>query len=160
MIFNGESEVLNLAEALRSRKLTVGFGESCTGGLLSARMAALAGVSDIYMGSLVTYSYDAKVDLLGVQWATLNESGAVSEPVALEMVRGVCLKLKCTCSIGITGIAGPAGGTAEKPVGTVWIAVKGPTFEVAEKFLFKGDRLEIQRQSTVAAIALLRQQLR
>lgn len=160
MSFAGEIEVLNLAQSLRAQKLTVAFGESCTGGLLSARMASLAGVSDIYLGSVVSYSYDAKVDLLGVKWDTLNALGAVSEAVAREMVRGVCEKLKSSCSVGITGIAGPSGGTAEKPVGTVWIAVKGPKFEVAEKFLFKGDRIEIQQQSTVAAIALLQRELR
>lgn len=151
--------VEQLAQALREKRYTVGFGESCTGGLLSARMAALAGVSDVYVGSVVSYSYAAKVDLLGVSWETLNEGGAVSESVAREMARGVCEKLRANCSVAITGIAGPSGGTPEKPVGTVWIAVKGPRFEVAERFLFSGDRLEIQNQSTVAAIDLLQKQL-
>lgn len=159
MSFPDEAAIRDLVAALRERRYSVGFGESCTGGLLSARMAALAGVSDIYMGSVVSYSYAAKVDLLGVRWETLNEDGAVSEAVALEMARGVCEKLKVNCSVAITGIAGPSGGTPDKPVGTVWIAVKGPRFEVAEKFQFSGDRLEIQRKSTTAAIELLRKNL-
>lgn len=159
MSFPNEEAIRRLAETLRERRYTVGFGESCTGGLLSARMAALAGVSDIYMGSVVSYSYAAKVDLLGVRWETLNEDGAVSEAVALEMARGVCEKLKVNCSVAITGIAGPSGGTPEKPVGTVWIAVKGPRFECAEKFQFGGDRLEVQSQSTTAAIELLQRNL-
>lgn len=155
MTFPNEEAIRQLSATLRERRYTVGFGESCTGGLLSARMAALAGVSDVFMGSVVSYSYAAKVDLLGVKWETLNEQGAVSEQVALEMVRGVCVKLKANCAIAVTGIAGPSGGTPEKPVGTVWIAVKGPRFEVAEKFVFSGDRLDIQSQSTTSALALL-----
>ncbi|MBX3018272.1 MAG: CinA family protein [Bdellovibrionaceae bacterium] len=159
MSFPNETAILQLTASLRDRRYTVGFGESCTGGLLSARMAALAGVSDVFMGSVVSYSYAAKVDLLGVKWETLNEQGAVSEQVALEMARGVCEKLKANCAIAVTGIAGPSGGTPEKPVGTVWIAVKGPRFEVAEKFVFSGDRLEIQSQSTTSALALLQKNL-
>ena len=159
MSFPNEAAILQLTASLRDRRYTVGFGESCTGGLLSARMAALAGVSDVFMGSVVSYSYAAKVDLLGVKWETLNEQGAVSEQVALEMARGVCEKLKANCAIAVTGIAGPSGGTPEKPVGTVWIAVKGPRFEVAEKFVFSGDRLEIQSQSTTSALALLQKNL-
>lgn len=148
--------VEDLVQALREKHFSVGFGESCTGGLLSARLAALAGVSDIYMGSVVSYSYAAKVDLLGVSWETLNAEGAVSESVAREMARGVCSKLKVNCSIAITGIAGPSGGTVEKPVGTVWIAAKGPRFEEARCFHFQGDRQAVQEQSVQAAIELLR----
>lgn len=145
---------------LRARKLSLGFGESCTGGLLSSALASLPGVSDVYMGSVVSYSYAAKVDLLGVSWETLNDVGAVSQEVALQMARGVCERLKVNCSVAITGIAGPSGGTPEKPVGTVWFAVKGPRFEVAECQTFSGDRVSIQRQSVEFGISLLLQQLR
>lgn len=149
----------DLLSKLREKQYSLGFGESCTGGLLSASLASYAGVSDVYMGSVVSYSYAAKVDLLGVSWQTLNDVGAVSEEVAIEMARGVCEKLKVNCSIAITGIAGPTGGTPEKPVGTVWIAVKGPRFEVAECFLFEGDRNQVQESSVEAALKLLLRQL-
>lgn len=145
----------SLLTELRRRQLSLGFGESCTGGLLSASVARLAGVSDVYMGSVVSYSYPAKVDLLGVSWETLNNVGAVSEEVALQMARGVCERLKVNCAVAITGIAGPSGGTPEKPVGTVWFAVKGPRFEVAERRQFSGDRAAIQDQSVDFALTLL-----
>lgn len=148
-----------LLKALREKQYSVGFGESCTGGLLSAGVASHPGVSDVYFGSVVSYSYATKVDLLGVSWDTLNNVGAVSEEVACEMARGVCLKLKVNCSIAITGIAGPSGGTFDKPVGTVWIAVKGPRFEVAQRFQFEGDRVSVQSQSVQAGLDLLLAQL-
>lgn len=151
--------IAKLVSSLRAKHYSLGFGESCTGGLLSAFMASLPGVSDVYVGSAVTYSYAAKVDLLGVSWETLNERGAVSEEVVREMARGVCEKLKTNCSVAITGIAGPTGGTAEKPVGTVWIGVKGPRFEIAQRFQFSGDRHTVQKQSVFAAIQLLQAQL-
>lgn len=144
-----------LLTLLREKRYTLGFGESCTGGLLSASLAAFEGVSDVFMGAVVSYSYAAKVDLLGVSWETLNDVGAVSEEVAREMARGVCEKLKVNCSIAITGIAGPTGGTPEKPVGSVWIAVKGPRFESAELFLFTGDRNQVQEASVESGIQLL-----
>lgn len=150
-----ETELEKLLTSLRQRKLTVAFAESCTGGLLSAAVAALPGVSDVFMGSIVCYSYSAKTDLLGVQWETLNSHGAVSEEVALQMARGACERLKANCTISITGIAGPTGGTPEKPVGTVWFGVKGPGFEASEKALFLGERVEIQKQSVHFALKLL-----
>lgn len=150
-----ENELQTIAESLRAKRLTVGFAESCTGGLLSASLAALPGVSDIYMGSIVSYAYSAKTDLLGVSWETLNSLGAVSEEVALQMARGACERLKANYSIAITGIAGPSGGTPEKPVGTVWFAVKGPGFEIAQKKVFSGNRVSVQEQSVDFALKLL-----
>ena len=149
-----------LLKELRRRQLTLGFGESCTGGLLSGTLARIPGVSDLFMGSLVTYSYAAKVDLLGVSWETLQSFGAVSEEVVREMSQGVCHRLKVGCSIAITGIAGPSGGTPEKPVGTVWFAVKGPDFEVAEKQVFQGERQAIQDLSVEFGLDLLLKQLK
>lgn len=150
-----ENELQTITESLRAKRLTVGFAESCTGGLLSASLAALPGVSDIYMGSIVSYAYSAKTDLLGVSWETLNSLGAVSEEVALQMARGACERLKANYSIAITGIAGPTGGTPEKPVGTVWFAVKGPGFEIAQKKVFSGNRVSVQEQSVDFALKLL-----
>jgi PncC family amidohydrolase len=142
-------------DKLRSQKQTVGFGESCTGGLLSATLATVPGVSDIFMGSVVSYAYQAKVDLLGVSWSTLKAEGAVSEAVARQMAHGVRNQLKCHWSVSITGIAGPTGGTEEKPVGTVWFAVGGPGFEAAEKKLFSGSRTDVQEQSVEFALDFL-----
>jgi len=154
-----EKEVTILITELRSRNLTLGVGESCTGGLLSGAIVRLPGVSDLYQGGIASYSYQAKSDLLGVSSETLKRVGAVSEEVAREMARGVCERLKVTCSIAVTGIAGPGGGTPDKPVGTVWFAVRGPNFEVAEKHVFSGNREAIQDQSVVMALQLLRRAL-
>jgi PncC family amidohydrolase len=150
-------ELQSVVEKLRSRKQTVGFAESCTGGLLSATLSAMPGVSDIYLGSIVSYSYQAKVDLLGVSWNVLKIEGAVSDRVARQMAQGLRNQMKCHWSVAITGIAGPTGGTPEKPVGTVWFAVAGPGFETTEKKLFSGSRTDIQQQSVDHAIRMLLQ---
>ncbi|MFN7728614.1 MAG: CinA family protein [Bdellovibrio sp.] len=152
-------QIEKLVSELRRRRLSLGFGESCTGGLLSGTVAGIAGVSDVFMGSVVSYSYNAKVDLLGVSWDTLNNQGAVSEDVARQMSRGVCERLKVNCSAAITGVAGPSGGTPDKPVGTVWFAVRGPRFESAEKKVFSGDREAIQMQSVEFAVGFLLREL-
>lgn len=145
-----------LLRLLRSKKLTVGFAESCTGGLLSATLAAEAGVSDVFMGSVVSYSYEAKMDLLGVDASTLKNEGAVSESVARQMAQGARKQLKVDVSVAITGIAGPTGGTPDKPVGTVCFAVAGP--DLAEGVIrkhFSGDRHQIQKASVRFALEYL-----
>lgn len=143
-------ELLNL---LRSRKLTIGFAESCTGGLLSATLTSLAGVSDVYMGSVVSYSYEAKMDLLGVSASTLKNEGAVSESVARQMAQGARKQLKVDIAVAITGIAGPTGGTPDKPVGTVCFAVGGPGLaESAIRKHFSGNRAEVQEASVRFAL--------
>ncbi|WP_413943946.1 CinA family protein [Bdellovibrio sp. HCB-162] len=136
-----------LIRSLRDRKLTVGFAESCTGGALSAFLTEQPGVSDIFLGSVVSYSNEAKVDLLGVRRDTLMQEGAVSEKVARQMAHGVRRQLKTDWSVAITGIAGPTGGTPTKPVGTVCIAIAGPGFEDSRKEFFSGDRKAIQQRS-------------
>lgn len=145
----------SLIAELRRQKLTVSFAESCTGGHLSAAITEISGVSDIFMGSVVCYANEVKFDLLGVRRETLIEEGAVSENVARQMAQGVRQQLKTGCSVAITGIAGPTGGSVQKPVGTVWFAVSGPNFEAAEKKLFTGSRVEIQNQSVNFANAFL-----
>ena len=149
----------NLIADLRSKKLTVGFAESCSGGLLSATISAFPGVSDLFLGSIVSYAYQAKVDLLGVSWDTLKAEGAVSQKVAEQMALGARERLKSDWSVAITGIAGPSGGTADKPVGTVWFAVRGPNLDLSEKKIFSGDRVQVQQQSAVFAMDLLRKSL-
>ncbi|MBQ9079528.1 MAG: competence/damage-inducible protein A [Clostridia bacterium] len=108
---------------LRERGMTVGCAESCTGGLVAKRLTDIAGCSDVFMGGCVTYSNESKIKLLGVDPDTLAKYGAVSEPVAAQMARGVRERLGTDVGISTTGIAGPGGGTPEKPVGTVWIAI-------------------------------------
>lgn len=142
-----------LVHALRDHNLTVGFAESCTGGLLSSLLTEQSGVSDIFMGSVVSYSNQVKINLLGVQETSLKQFGAVSETVAQEMANGVVRNLKAGVAVAITGIAGPSGGTAEKPVGTVCFAVAGSILDKSvEKAKtttkkFAGDRKSVQMQS-------------
>ncbi|WP_347356076.1 CinA family protein [Bdellovibrio sp.] len=148
-----------LIRSLRDQKLTVGFAESCTGGALSAFLTEQPGVSDIFLGSVVSYSNEAKVDLLGVRRDTLMQEGAVSETVARQMAHGVRRQLKTDWSVAITGIAGPTGGTPSKPVGTVCFAIAGPGFEDSRKELFSGDRKSIQMTSVDYAVAWLKEVL-
>ncbi len=133
--------------ALRSKKLTIGFAESCTGGLLSSTLTAEAGVSDIFQGSIVSYSNDMKQNVLGVNPQTLQTHGAVSKQTVHEMAVGAKKLLKTDVIVSVSGIAGPSGGTKEKPVGTVFFYFLGPDFEMCEQKLFAGSRVEIQSQS-------------
>ncbi len=142
-----EEQLQELIRSLRSRKLTLSFAESCTGGALSAFLTEQAGVSDIFLGSVVSYSNEAKVDLLGVRRDTLMQEGAVSESVARQMACGARRQLKSDWSVALTGIAGPSGGTATKPVGTVCIAIAGPSFEESRKVIFSGNRKAIQQET-------------
>lgn len=152
--------IANVISEIRARKLTLSFAESCTGGRLSASVAEFPGVSDIFLGSVVSYAYQAKVDLLGVSWDTLKSEGAVSEKIASQMAEGCRRCLKSSWSVAITGVAGPTGGTPDKPVGTVWFAVSGPNFDRAEKKLFSGDRVQIQQQSVEFALEFLLKSLK
>lgn len=135
------------AKLLRSNKWTLGFAESCTGGLLSSQLTQRAGVSDVFMGGVVTYSNALKQSLLGVREETLKQHGAVSLAVAREMSQGARLNLNVDWSLAITGVAGPSGGTPEKPVGTVCFSCSGPNFEEAVTQKFTGSRTEIQNQA-------------
>lgn len=150
-----EEQLQIFIKSLRDRKLTVSFAESCTGGALSSFLTEQAGISDIFLGSVVSYSNEAKVDLLGVRRDTLMNEGAVSESVARQMAYGVRQQLKTDWSIAITGIAGPSGGTPTKPVGTVCFAIVGPDFEDSRKHLFSGDRKAIQQASVDFAVQWL-----
>jgi nicotinamide-nucleotide amidase len=132
---------------LKQNQWKIGFAESCTGGRLSAAWAEVPGVSDVFSGSVVSYSNEVKKELLEVQEKSLKEEGAVSQKVALEMAKGLRKKLKVDWALAITGIAGPTGGSAEKPVGTVWFAIAGPKFEGVQKKNFTGERVTIQQAS-------------
>jgi nicotinamide-nucleotide amidase len=155
-----EERLQKLIRILKEKKLTVSFAESCAGGRLSALLTENAGVSDIFMGAVVSYSNEAKIDLLGIRRDTLTNEGAVSEGVARQMAHGVRNQLKSHWSVAITGIAGPGGGTPTKPVGTVCFAVCGPGFEESWRRQFSGSRTEIQARSADEAIELLTEALR
>ncbi len=123
-----EELVQQVIQTLLKSRQTLSFAESCTGGMLSARIAEVPGVSAIYKGSVVSYSNEAKVEILGVGQSSLQLQGAVSQVVAQEMAQGVRHRFHTDWGVSITGIAGPTGGSKEKPVGTVWIAVSGASF--------------------------------
>ena len=142
-------------ELMRQKSLTCGFAESCTGGLLSSWLTSLAGVSQYFTGSIVSYSNAVKQEVLQVSRTTLENQGAVSSSTAKEMLAGLRRILNVDVGAAITGIAGPTGGTLEKPVGLVFIAVAGPGFETVEQLNLKGDRLAIQSQSCERALEMM-----
>lgn len=150
------SVVLDL---LRQRGETVAVAESCTGGLLGSYFTSVAGSSDVFLGGVITYSNQAKYELLGVPQQDLDTYGAVSEPVARAMARGASEKLYSTWALSTTGIAGPGGGTPEKPVGMVFVGLSGPKGNFAKQLDIRGTR-EIVRERTVSvALDILRRHL-
>ncbi|MCI0547432.1 MAG: nicotinamide-nucleotide amidohydrolase family protein [Candidatus Rokubacteria bacterium] len=144
---------------LLERGLTVSVAESCTGGLVGHRLTDIPGSSRYFERGVMVYSNRAKEELLGVPGETLRAHGAVSAPVALAMASGICRVSGSPCGLAITGIAGPDGGSAEKPVGTVYIAVAGPAGVAARRFLFPGGRAAVKWASSQAALDLLRRAL-
>ena len=157
MLDQVESLVERLFEVSLSRGWSFGFAESCTGGLVSASVAAVPGVSQVFKGSVVSYHSAVKMGILDVPEAAIQCYGEVSEPVARYMARGARKHLNCDWSLSITGIAGPGGGSLEKPVGTVFFAVSGPGVETAVMKCFDGPkRKDIQQQSAEFALDLLR----
>jgi nicotinamide-nucleotide amidase len=139
---------------------SVSTAESCTGGLLSSRLTDVPGSSKVFYRGFVTYSNESKIDLLGVNESILSEHGAVSEPVARAMAEGALLHAKSDFSIALTGVAGPDGGSAEKPVGTVFIAMaqaSKPTH--CQKFSFPVDRATFKQLATQAALDMLRRSI-
>jgi nicotinamide-nucleotide amidase len=161
LVYGGERD--DLAELVlatcRTRGLTIATAESCTGGLLGARLTAIPGSSDVYVGGVIAYDNSVKTKLVGVRDVSLSEHGAVSEQVAREMAEGCARALGTQIGIGITGIAGPGGGTAEKPVGTVWIAVAGAGETRTLGRVYVGDREEIRLRATQASLDQLRRAL-
>jgi len=146
-------------ERLRRRQETLSVAESCTGGLLSAHLTDVAGASDVFLGGVVSYSNEAKEHLIDVPHETLVEHGAVSEEVACAMAEGVRARFGSNWGAGITGIAGPTGGTEEKPVGLVHWAVSGPDGISAKHHVFLGDRSIVRVWSLNATLDLLRRRL-
>ncbi|MDX1673997.1 MAG: CinA family protein [Longimicrobiales bacterium] len=153
------SRVAEVSEALTAAGLRLALAESCTGGLVAARLTDRPGASRFLEAGLVTYSNAAKQSLLGVRSETLAAHGAVSEPVVREMLRGARERTGADAAIAITGVAGPEGGTPEKPVGTVWIGAGVGPLERVRGYRFDGDRAGIRAASADAALELLHELL-
>jgi PncC family amidohydrolase len=144
-----------IGELLRKRGLRLAVAESCTGGLIGHRITNVAGSSTYYMGSVTAYAYEAKVRLLGVRWETLEKYGAVSKETVLEMANGVRSALAADVGLAVSGIAGPGGGTPEKPVGLTCFGLSAAGVDEAWSLIFRGDRLQIKEQSADQALRLL-----
>ena len=159
------SLVAELADVLRARGLHLASAESCTGGMIAAACTDLAGSSDWFERGVVSYSNQAKIELLGVPPALLAQHGAVSEPVARAMVEGIQRASNVDLAVAVTGIAGPAGGTAAKPVGTVWFGfawrhADGSVHIGSEQRRFDGDRAHVRSASVEHALRGLLQRVR
>lgn len=146
---------VQVGEYLRQDGLTVSVAESCTGGLIGDLITNIPGSSEYFLGGVIAYANSAKEDLLGVAHEILEQAGAVSEETAVEMARGVRRALGADIGISVTGIAGPSGATANKPVGLVWIGLSSIDVEKAYRFLFMGSRIENKASSAHEALKLL-----
>ena len=145
-----------VGDLLRARGWTVATAESCTGGLIASMLTSVPGASDYYLGGVVSYANEAKVDFLDVAPDLIEQHGAVSEEVATAMAVGVQAHLRASCAIGVTGVAGPGGGSSEKPVGLVYVALAKPDGSAdARKLLLPGDREIVQRRAAIAALTML-----
>jgi nicotinamide-nucleotide amidase len=150
-------EAAALLEACRAHRVLLSTAESCTGGLIAAALTAIPGSSDVLERGFVTYSNAAKTELVGVPAELIAEHGAVSEPVVRAMAEGAITHSRADIAISVTGIAGPGGGTAKKPVGLIWLGLarRGrPT--AAEHHVFPGDRAAIREAAVARAFALIR----
>ena len=146
---------IELGKILTAKNLTIACAESCTGGLLTSRLTDVSGSSAYVQGSIVSYSNEVKNSVLNVQAETLKNFGAVSEQTARQMSANVRELFKTDIGVGVTGIAGPSGGTAEKPVGTVYISVSDSRQIIVKLFNFSGSRSEIKNQACEAAMQMV-----
>ncbi|WP_294390979.1 nicotinamide-nucleotide amidohydrolase family protein [uncultured Clostridium sp.] len=158
-IINKDSIEYTLGEILCNNKLTISTAESCTGGMVAAKLISYPGISSAFLEGAVTYSNEAKIRRLGVKKETLDVYGAVSEETAREMVEGIAKESSSNTSIATTGIAGPGGGTNEKPVGLVYIAVHVNDNTTIEKCNFSGNREEVRVSATNYALKMLKIEL-
>lgn len=152
-------ELAGLARQLQERALaagvSVGTAESCTGGLVGHALTGIAGSSDYYRGGVISYSNELKVSLLGVPPETIERHGAVSAQVAVAMAEGAREGLGCDYAVSVTGVAGPGGGTPDKPVGLTYVAVAGPHGHELRRYRWSGDRAANKERSAAAAVELL-----
>ncbi|HEX4929223.1 MAG TPA: nicotinamide-nucleotide amidohydrolase family protein, partial [Gaiellaceae bacterium] len=156
---DGRSVEEIVLDRCRDRGYHLATAESCTGGLIAGRLTAVPGSSHVFSGGIVSYSNEAKVEQLGVPAELIEEHGAVSAEVAEAMARGVRERLAVDVAVSVTGIAGPEGGTEEKPVGLVYFHAETPAGGRGSHFSFPGDRDSIRRRSVVAALHLVRRLL-
>jgi nicotinamide-nucleotide amidase len=146
----------HVLHACRKRKLRLATAESCTGGLIAATLTAIAGSSDVVDRAFITYSNEAKREMLGVPWDAILGYGAVSDPVARAMAAGALARSNADIAVSVTGVAGPGGGSPEKPVGLVHFGAKRIGHDpIAERHVFPGDRDNIRRVSVLTALAML-----
>ena len=150
-----ESE-FSVGSILIKKRKTLAVAESCTGGLVSSRLTDVSGSSKYFILGVTAYSNAVKVNMLGVHEELLKKRGAVSREVALEMARGVKLLADVDIGMGITGIAGPTGGTRSKPAGLVYVALVTDKKRIVKRFIFKGSRREIKFQASQAALDMIR----
>lgn len=142
-------------ELLKAKGMKLALAESCTGGLIAHRITNIPGSSEYFLGGVVSYADAIKHRLLEVDAETLAQDGAVSRQTALEMARGACRVLGADVGVAVTGIAGPGGGSEEKPVGLTWIALVDPDGERVEHHIWSGDRIANKERSAEAALELL-----
>ncbi len=148
-----------IGDLLKKKKLTLSIAESCTGGLISSKITDVSGSSDYFLDDVVSYSNESKTNLLGVKKSTLEKHGAVSKQTAIEMAEGVRRRSGASIGISTTGIAGPKGGTKNKPVGLVWIGYSDKNVSFAKDFYFTKDRLRNKEVMSKMALEILRRQL-
>jgi len=144
-----------IGQQLLAQGLTLATAESCTGGLVAHRLTNISGSSAYFLGGFVTYSNEAKERFVGVRHETLLAHGAVSEETAREMARGARQQMGVDVAVAITGIAGPTGGTPEKPVGLVYVALSAVDTELCRRFVWSGDRVSNKIESAEAALQLV-----
>ena len=145
-----------IGKLLKENKKTLSTAESCTGGYISHLITSMAGSSAYYKGSIISYSNEIKIGLLDVNPLTIEKYGAVSKETVIEMANGVLKKMKTDYAIAVSGIAGPDGGSIEKPIGTIWIAVGNNKSIITEKFLHGEDRGRNIRKAALSALNMLR----
>jgi PncC family amidohydrolase len=149
---NKEAELLYNNCAKKGIFITT--AESCTGGLIASSIVSISGSSNIFKSSFIAYSNQMKTKLLNIDSEIIEINGAVSEIVATKMAKNILDVLEADISIAVTGIAGPGGGSKDKPVGLVWIAIGNKNLTITEKFLFSGNRLDVRQKTTLEALKL------
>ena len=161
MDLNNSYKLYKLASKIinkcRSKKFKISVAESCTGGLISSIITSIPGSSDVFECGFITYSNNSKRKILNVSQNTLSLYGAVSEEVVIEMISGLKIRTQSDILLAISGIAGPGGGTDEKPVGTVWIAIAGPRGVFTEKFQMGKGRDRVVEKTIFSALSRLLQ---
>ena len=154
-----DPEEIRVGELLRQHKATLATAESCTGGLIGHLVTNVSGSSDYYLGGVIAYANQVKRERLSVQTETLDRAGAVSQEVAIEMARGVRRLLDTDYGLSVTGIAGPTGGTPNKPVGLTFIGLVGPGIERCERHVWTHDRLGNKQATARRALQMLIERL-